>query len=107
MEWTRGGRGDISDQRGRWGGLGVAHLGIGGFLVVLVLSWLSGTNLFSLLGNDISVPTQSVGTDGRVASSPAEERLVDEVAAVNKGAQEMWAVTLGSSDRRNRVSFVR
>ena len=48
MEWTPGDRGDISDQRGRSGGFGVAHLGIGGFLLLLVLSWVSGTNLFSL-----------------------------------------------------------
>jgi predicted metalloprotease len=107
MEWTPGDRGDISDQRGRPGGFGVAHLGIGGFLVVLVLSWLSGTNLFSLVGIDTSAPTQSVGTGGRVASSPAEERLVDEVAAVTKDAQDMWAEKLGSRYRRTKVTLFR
>ena len=107
MEWTSGNRGDISDQRGRSGGFGVAHLGIGGFLVLLVLSWLSGTNLFSLLGGGTSAPTQSVGTSGQVASSPAEERLVDEVGAVTKDAQDMWAEKLGSRYQRTKVTLFR
>src|SRR5882757_7528758 len=107
MEWTPGDRGDISDQRGRSGGGGVARLGIGGFLVLLVLSWLSGTNLFSLLGTDTSAPTQSAGSGGPVASSPADERLVDEVAAVTKDAQDMWAEKLGSRYRRTKVTLFR
>jgi len=107
MEWTPGDRGDISDQRGRSGGFGAVHLGIGGFLVLLVLSWVSGTNLFSLLGTDSSAPTQSVGTSGQVASSPAEERLVDEVAVVTKDAQNMWAEKLGSRYRRTKVTLFR
>jgi len=107
MEWTPGDRGDISDQRGRSGGFGAVHLGIGGFLVLLVLSWISGTNLFSLLGTDSSAPTQSVGTSGQVASSPAEERLVDEVAVVTKDAQNMWAEKLGSRYRRTKVTLFR
>ena len=67
MQWSSGNRGDIDDARGRSGGFGVAHLGIGGFLVLLVLSWVSGTNLFSLLGTggSTSAPSQSVGTSGQ------------------------------------------
>jgi hypothetical protein len=75
--------------------------------VLLVLSWVSGTNLFSLLGTDSSAPTQSVGTSGQVASSPAEERLVDEVAVVTKDAQNMWAEKLGSRYRRTKVTLFR
>ena len=75
--------------------------------MLLVLSWISGTNLFSLLGTDSSAPTQSVGTSGQVASSPAEERLVDEVAVVTKDAQNMWAEKLGSRYRRTKVTLFR
>ena len=75
--------------------------------MLLVLSWVSGTNLFSLLGTDSSAPTQSVGTSGQVASSPAEERLVDEVAVVTKDAQNMWAEKLGSRYRRTKVTLFR
>ena len=107
MQWSSGNRGDINDARGRSGGFGVAHLGIGGFLVLLVLSWLSGTNLFSLLGTESAAPTQSVGTSGQVASSPAEERLVDFVGAVTKDAQDMWSDKLGSRYQRTKVTLFR
>ena len=107
MQWSSGNRGDISDNRGGSGGFGVAKLGIGGFLVLLMLSWLSGTNLFSLLGTDTQAPSQSVGTTGQVASSPAEERLVDMVGAVTKDAQDMWAERLGSRYQRTKVTLFR
>ena len=110
MEWTPGERGDISDQRGQSGGFGVAHLGIGGFLVLLVLSWATGTNLFSLLGTGgggAPAPSQSVGTSGQVAASPAEEKLVDMVGAVAKDAQDMWSQLLGSRYHRTKVVLFR
>jgi uncharacterized protein len=92
--------------RGRSGGTAVP-LGIGGFLVLLVLSWLSGTNLFSLLGTDTSSPSQSVGTSGQVSSSPAEERMVDFVDAVMKDAQDTWGQTLGSRYQPTHVVLFR
>jgi predicted metalloprotease len=107
MEWTPGDNGDIQDERGRSGGFGAVHLGIGGFLVVLVLSWLSGTNLFTLLGTDSSAPPPSVGTTGQVASSPGEDRLKDFVGAVTKDAQDMWAEKLGSRYQRTKVVLFR
>ena len=110
MQWSSGNRGDINDARGRSGGFGVAHLGIGGFLVLLVLSWATGTNLFSLLGTGGAggpAPSQSVGTSGKIASSPAEEKLVDMVGAVTKDAQDMWAEKLGSRYQRTKVNLFR
>ena len=41
MRWTPGDRSNIEDNRGRSGG-GIAGLGIGGFLILLVLSWATG-----------------------------------------------------------------
>jgi predicted metalloprotease len=107
MQWSSGNRGDIQDARGRSGGFGVAHLGVGGFLVLLVLSWLSGTNLFSLIGTDTGAPAQSVGTTGQVATSPAEERMVDMVGAVAKDAQDMWSDLLGPKYQRTKVTLFR
>jgi len=107
MQWSSGNRGDISDQRGRSGGFGAAHLGIGGFLVLLVLSWATGTNLFTLLGTGGPAPSQTAGTSGQVASSPAEEKLVDMVGAVTKDAQDMWAEKLGSRYQRTKINLFR
>jgi predicted metalloprotease len=107
MQWSSGNRGDISDMRGRSGGFGAAHLGIGGFLILLVLSWVSGTNLFSLVGTDPRTPSQTVGTSGQAATSPAEERLVDFVGAVTKDAQDMWSEKLGPRYQRTKVTLFR
>jgi hypothetical protein len=82
-------------------------LGIGGFLVLLVLSWATGTNLFTLLGTGSQSPTSNVGTTGQVASTPAEERMVDFVGAVAKDAQDMWAEKLGSRYQRAPIVLFR
>ena len=107
MQWSSGNRDDIQDDRGRSGGFGVAHLGIGGFLVVLALSWLSGTNLFSLLGTGSPASSQTTGSSGQVATSTAEEKTVDMVGAVSKDAQDMWSQLLGSRYRRTKVVLFR
>jgi predicted metalloprotease len=107
MRWQAGNRGNIEDMRGRSGGFGVARLGIGGFLVVLVLSWLTGTNLFSLLGTGVPGEPGAVGTGGAVRSSPAEERLVDFVDTVTNDAQDTWEQLLGSRYQRTRVVLFR
>src|SRR5262249_45293798 len=80
MRWEPGDRSNIEDARGR-SGVGVAGLGIGGFVVLLLLSWATGTNLFSLLDSSGS-DQGTVGTTGAVSSSPAEERMVDFVDTV-------------------------
>ena len=107
MQWSSGNQGDIDDARGRSGGFGVAHLGIGGFLLLLVLSWLSGTNLFTLLGTDTQAPSQTVGTGGEVASTPAEDRAKDMVGAVTADAQDMWSDLLGPRYQRTKVTLFR
>jgi uncharacterized protein len=104
MRWTSGDRGNIEDARGRSAG-GIASLGIGGFLILLVLSWVTGTNLFSLLGTD-SAPG-SVGTSGELQTTPAEERLVNFVDAVTEDAQRTWEQLLGGRYQRTRVVLFR
>ncbi len=104
MRWT-GDRNDIEDMRGRSGGFGIAHLGIGGFLLLLVLSWVSGTNLFSLLGTGSD--TGSVGTTGQVQTSPAEERMVDFVGAVTRDVQNTWEQLLGNRYQRTQLRLFR
>ena len=108
MRWTPGDRSNIEDYRGRSGGIGVAHLGIGGFVLLLVLSWATGTNLFSLLGTgDISPSGGAVGTTGQAATSPAEERMVDFVDAVARDVQNAWGEILGGRYERTTVVLFR
>jgi predicted metalloprotease len=106
MRWTPGDRSNIEDNRGRSGG-GIAGLGIGGFLILLVLSWATGTNLFSLLGTDTASTPVSVGTSGEVKTSPAEEKMVDFVAAVTGDAQKTWQQILGSRYQATHVALFR
>jgi len=106
MRWSTGDRDNIEDMRGR-SGVGAVPLGLGGFLVLLVLSWATGTNLFSLLGTGDGPPSNTVGTSGQVSSSPAEERQVDFVDAVAKDIQDTWSEILGSRYRRTRVVLFR
>ncbi|HKB10822.1 MAG TPA: neutral zinc metallopeptidase [Vicinamibacterales bacterium] len=105
MKWT-GDREDVEDMRGGSGfGGGMVPLGLGGFIVLLLLSWVSGTNLFSLLGTGSG--STSVGTSGQVDSSPVEERRVDFVGAVTKDVQDMWAERLGPRYERTRLVLFR
>lgn len=95
MRWTPGDRGNIEDYRGRSGmGMRAGGLGIGGLLLVLVLSWATGVDFLSLLGG--GAPVESVGTSGTVASTPEEEKLVDFVGAVMDDTQKVWGQLLGN-----------
>jgi len=106
MRWSPGDRGNIEDMRGRTGGR-VATLGIGGLLLVLALSWLTGTDLFSLLQTSPDQSIDTVGSSGSTPSTPAEERTVDFVDAVMGDAQKTWSQLLGSRYRPTRVVLFR
>ena len=98
MRWTAGDRSNIEDARGRSGGMamGAGGLGVGGLLLLLVLSWATGTDLTSIVGGGGgSAPPETVGTSGEVKASPAEEKMVDMVDAVMDDAQDTWRQLLG------------
>lgn len=91
MRWTRGQRSEqIRDQRGpRGGGL---KLGLGGMVILLILSLVFKRDFLSLAGTgglDAGAPAS-----GPVQSSPEEERLVDFVSFVLDSAQAFWASEL-------------
>jgi predicted metalloprotease len=95
MRWTPGDRGNIEDRRGMRAG-GAVPMGIGGLLVLLVLSWFTGVDFLSLLGGSGGggapySESQPAGTGGPVASTPEEERTVDMVDAVVADAQATWS----------------
>ena len=110
MRWTPGDRSNIEDLRGRSGvGMKAGGLGIGGLLVLLILSWATGVDFLSLLGGGGggAAPTETVGTSGTVASSPEEEKLVDFVDAVTADSQMTWRDLLGDRYQPTRVRLFR
>jgi predicted metalloprotease len=90
--------------------LGAGGLGIGGVVVLLLLSWATGIDLTSIVGDGGSAtvpPTGSVGTSGSIAASPEEERLVDMVDAVMDDAQGTWQQMLGGKYQETRAVLFR
>ena len=99
MRWTRGNRSsDIEDRRGETpsGGMGMrvgGGLGIGGVLILLVLSLVFGQNFFALLeqGGGVSTgPDVSTGPAPARKGSPAEEQMADFVSFVLDDVQNTW-----------------
>jgi hypothetical protein len=108
MRWTPGDRGNVDDYRGRSGMSlgGSVPIGIGGLVLLALLSWATGTNFLSLLtssGDQVS----SGGPSDQVASSPAEERAVDFVDAVMKDVQDTWNALLPGRYEATRVALFR
>jgi uncharacterized protein len=106
MRWT-GNRDDIEDLRGRSGGMRVGTLGVGGFLVLLVMSWATGTNLFTLLGTDTGTPSDPGAPTRPVQTTPAEERMADFVGGVAADNQDMWERLLAGRYTRTKVALFR
>lgn len=107
MRWAPGDRGNIQDARGS-SGMRVGSIGIGGFLVLLLLSWATGTDFLSLLGGGGGTSSPgSVATTGELRTTPEEERLVDFVDAVAEDTQDTWEQLLGSRYQRTLVVLFR
>lgn len=109
MKWTPGDRSNIEDMRGRSGGMamGAGGLGVGGLLLLLVLSWATGIDLTSIVGGGGSAPPETTGTSGEIKASPAEEKLVDMVDAVMDDAQSTWRELLGGRYQDTKVVLFR
>jgi predicted metalloprotease len=108
MKWTAGDRSNVEDLRGRSGfGLRAGGLGLGGLLLLLVLSWATGIDFLSLVGTGGGTPVENVGPSGRTAGSPEEERSVDFVDAVMGDAQATWRQLLGNRYQETRVVLFR
>ena len=109
MRWTPGDRSNIEDLRGRSGiGMKAGGLGIGGLLLMLVLSWATGIDFLSLVGGGGGgAPSETVGTSGPVASTPEEEKLVDYVDAVMSDTQDTWQRLLGDRYQPTKARLFR
>ncbi len=96
-------RSNVEDRRGRsLGGAGM-RLGLGGTLVLLVLSMVFKTDLFALLGGDAAAP----GAGG--SPSPARQAEEQELERVAVGAfndvQEVWSSRLDGYEPAKLVLF--
>jgi len=97
MRWTPGGvSSDVEDRRGEGGGggfgFGGMHIGIGGAVILLVLSLIFHKNFFALLGGgDQTAPQQQ---SQPVQETPEEHRNVQFVSFVLDDAQKTWEQTL-------------
>jgi predicted metalloprotease len=101
MDWTPGElSSDIEDQRGSsgGGGFGGGGLGIVGFLILLVISLVTGRNYIgSYLSGGGAAPSQT----SRSISSPAEDRSAHLVSWTLDDVQHTWETLLPQQTGRD------
>jgi len=102
MRWTPGGSSDdVEDRRdddsgGGGGGLGFGgmHIGIGGVVVLFILSLIFKQNFFALLGGGGGAPAPTTVHRPNVAMDEAEKPLVQFVTFVLSDTQKTWEESL-------------
>jgi len=96
MRWNAGGRSeDLEDRRdegggGGGGGFGGIHIGIGGMLILLVLSVIFKRDFFSLIGQGQSVMPSTSTSQPNPEQDRREEPLVQFVSFVLDDTQKTW-----------------
>ena len=109
MEWTPGGiSNDIEDRRddsagggfGGFGGFGFGHLGIGGVLIVGLLSLLFGRNFFTLFSGGAPVQDTATYQTPNRAQDAREGTEVQFVSFVLDDVQHNWDALLPQAENR-------
>lgn len=94
MRWTPGGQsGNVEDRRGS-SGMRLVPMGIGGAIVVLVLSLLFGRDVVTGPADGSRPPAGAGGEVGPVQQSPTEQREAALVSFVLDTAQVTWSQVL-------------
>jgi predicted metalloprotease len=102
MEWQDNGiSSDLEDRRGSsGGGFGFGGgMGIGGFILVLIISVITGRNFFSSGGSSSDEPAPS---HQPVQQSPAEDRDVHLISFVLDDVQKTWGDIFAQHGRQYR-----
>lgn len=106
MRWkSRGRSGDIEDRRGQGGGLRrAAPIGIGGLVLLAVLSLVTGQDFLSeMVPNGTGPGTIDTPTAPAGPASPEDARLEDLVSFVLDDSQDTWTRLLGNRYQRARL----
>ena len=97
MRWTPGGRSDdLEDRRNEGGRIGRVHLGIGGVLILLVLSIVFKRDFFSLVGGGENMVPGTSLRQSDPQRDAQEEPTVQFVSFVLDDAQNTWSKLLDS-----------
>jgi len=110
MRWTPGGTsGDIEDDRNSSGGGGFpggVHIGIGGLLILLVLSFIFKRDLITpFLNSGAGTTSAPVTRPADPARDAAEQREVQFVSFVLDDVQHTWSQTLPQYRHAKMVLF--
>ncbi|MEX2155254.1 MAG: neutral zinc metallopeptidase [Gemmatimonadales bacterium] len=100
MRWNLGPRSqNLEDRRGQraLGGLGIGRLGVGGVVLLLVLSLVFKRDFLSLVSG-----ASEAAPAGALETTPDEERLVDFVSFVFDTTQGTWAGILRQAGAQYR-----
>ncbi len=110
MRWNPDGRKsqDIEDRRATRVGRRGMSMGLGGFLLLLVLSLLFGRDMISpVLQQQASMPQQATVESGPLETTPQEEAKVLEVGAILDDLQATWARLLGGRYQKSTLVLFR
>jgi hypothetical protein len=108
MRWTPGGStADLEDDRGSsggggFGGFGGGQIGIGGFIVLLLLSLVFHRNFFALVGGGGAPAGAPAAQSAPVNSSPEEDKEVQFVTFVLNDVQDTWQKTFAAMGKPYR-----
>jgi predicted metalloprotease len=106
MRWTPGGSSDdVEDRRDEGGGgfrPGGIHLGLGGVVVLFVLSLIFKRDFLSLLSTDSAGTAGTAVTQPDLARDQGERPLVQFVTFVLNDAQSTWSQILPSQGAQYR-----
>lgn len=108
MRWTPGGRSDnLEDRRGEGGGGfgfggGGLRLGLGGFIIIAILSLIFKTNFFALLGGGSVSTSPTAVSQSDPQRDAKEEPEVRFVSFVLDDAQNTWRDILQKSGAEYR-----